>query len=155
MSNIGDWEVIPMDSKVKEYLKALEEIGTNIEKISGNFGVVNSEIILKETEKTITDVKVMKGKYKILANDFNRQYEKLKSLTPPSILKQSHAKLLDSYVNYVKSTQLSIDSLNENTGDMDFGTFAEGVRGQGRATEKIVAISNEIFDTVVKNLNKK
>lgn len=144
-----------MDSKVKEYLKVLEEIGSEIEKISENFGKVSSEIINKETEKTLKDVRDMKLKYKVLANDFNRQYEKLKSLTPPSILKESHDKLLDRYGNYVNSTQLSIDSLNENTGDVDFGTFATGVGDQGRASDEIVAISNEMVDTVVSYLNGK
>ncbi|KRF52721.1 hypothetical protein ASG98_19640 [Bacillus sp. Soil531] len=145
-----------MDAITKLYLKALEPIGDEISKIANAFDKLAYDFTFESNEpKTLADVANIKSDFKMLLENFKAQQKLLKGLTPPSNLTNSHSKILASVEKFIDSTDLAIDSLNGNETGVDLAKFRQGIAGQRLASVEVVAISNEMVDTVVSNLNGK
>jgi hypothetical protein len=129
------------------YLQTVGKIGASISETGDKFGSL-SATFSAIPNKTIEDIRDLKRAYELLLEEFKGQEQRLSITVAPSLLKSGHSKMLSAFGEYVKATELAIQSLDTENGTVNAILYQESMNKQQQSAKEIVLITNEMVDEI-------
>ncbi len=130
-----------MNGTYLKYAKNVGKIGESMQKTANKFGE-----LAQRNPEGLEEVKVVKEGYISALEEFKRQRKEMNNLVPPSIVKDEHDSMVQSFDKYINGTSLAIDSLDTENVSTDQELFVKGKRMQDEASTEIVAVTKIIAE---------
>ncbi|WP_157787195.1 hypothetical protein [Saccharococcus caldoxylosilyticus] len=132
-----------MKVTIVEYAMILNKIGAKMVNISNRLKLGNNEEL-----QNLQDLKTYYTNLETALCEYKQHQKELSSIVPPNFIVNEHNALVEAFDNFVKATQMLINSVNLNNLSVDKEEFQKGLMLQKSAELSVKTATDTIVEKV-------